>query len=331
MHLGPAARFGIPELGAGQRFAGYLVEQREQAVVILCRYHHRRRPQQRAMGAEQAQRAAIGGQADALQQGHAPVVGGRQFVEHVQAQRHFRQHQGQPAHRRQVVRGRLQRPGADALQQRGEDVQGGEADLHPAGRVQVADAAPVVQLAAQFDETRHRRQLRIEGVEQAAPAQALGAAQQVLPFARQQRMLDQHVDATRHQRLGQHRALLAACRAADRDAGQADIVGHRLDLAPGLHPEALGQRPRTPAALAKDPAQDEARIGGDAGGIELAEPGTGDHHGTDVAHRLASSGMGFDRDCARASPRQSKCPPGTSWMPHAPSAAARHWVSRASA
>ena len=109
-------------------------------------------------------------------------------------------------------------------------------------------------------------------------------------------MLDQHVDATRHQRLGQGRALLAACRAADRDAGQADIVRQRLDLAPGLHPEALGQRPRTPAALAKNAAQDEARIGGDAGGIELAEPGTGDHHGTDVAHWLASSGMGFDRE-----------------------------------
>ncbi len=152
---------------------------------------------------------------------------------------------------------------------------------------------------------------------------ALGAVRQT------QALIDQK--AIRAPFSGQRRALLAACRAADRDAGQADIVGQRLDLAPGLHPEAFGQRPRTPAALAKDAAQDEARIGGDAGGIELAEPGTGDHHGTDVAHRLASSGMGFDKDCARASPRQSKCPPGTSWMPHAPSAAARHWVSRASA
>ena len=291
VHLGPAARFGIPELGAGQRFAGYLVEQREQAVVILCRYRHRRRPQQRAMGAEQAQRAAIGGQADALQQGHAPVVGGRHFVEHVGSTAlpptpgTARASPTGRSRATPATRGR--RPPAT---RRG--CPGWRNRPHPAGRVQVADAAPAMQLAAQLDETRHRRQLRIEGVEQAAPAQALGAAQQV----RHSRGSNGcSISTSMPRAISARPAGPCSPRAAPPTATQARRTSSG-NASTSHQVSTRGARP-TPANAGcpgQDAAQDEARIGGDAGGIELAEPGTGDHHGTDVAHRLAS-GMGFDR------------------------------------
>ncbi|MNH17752.1 hypothetical protein D3C79_774370 [compost metagenome] len=98
-----------------------------------------------------------------------------------------------------------------------------------------------MQLPAELDKARHPRQLRIEAVEQATPLQARRSTQQLVQLLGQQRVFDQHIHATRHQRLRQGRALLAACRAAHRHAGQAGIVGHLFEGVETRHLQVPGQ------------------------------------------------------------------------------------------